>query len=208
MMLNGDQSYGAGGMVGQEVGPGAASRPDLRSGLPWRTLVVSLIILGVTVLIYLGMIFGMQPYLEHQIAKQEGQLDQMTSSMSQNEQKAALNFYSQLYNISVLLKQRVDIMPFFAVLEAHTPGDITLTGATVDILRGQKAQLSGTALTPDAVVAMAAAMRSDTSTISGVSINTVSAPTQLAGGVAGAARGFTFSMDVSFFAKAFQTATH
>jgi|GEM_PF-6317461 Tfp pilus assembly protein PilN len=181
---------------------GQRNRQESHAGLPWRTLVVSVVIFAVTVFIYVGMAFGFEQYLNRQIAAQTQQLDQLTSGMNQAQQKTSLNFYSQLYNIGTLQKSRVDITPFFTALESHTPSGVVLTGAKLEILRGQKVQLTGTAASFDSVLASAASWRGDVQNVAGVSLDTM-------GTAAGALGiGKTFSMGVTFTPSAFQSSVH
>jgi hypothetical protein len=174
------------------------------TGLPWRTLVISATVFLVTVVIYLGMVFGLEPYLKNQIDHETQRMDELTSNINQSQQKAALDFYSQLYNISILLKSRVDVSPFFAAIEAHTPSDVVLSTASVDVLRGQKAHIVGSASSFDSILASASSWRADTALIKDVSLNTIG----IASGATAVAKGTTFSMDVTFAPGVFNQKTY
>lgn len=163
-------------------------------------LIASIVVLALTLLIYLGMTFGFEPYLNGQVTAQTAQLNQLTSSMDQAQQQASLNFYSQLYNISMLTASRVDVLPLFSSLEAHTPDGVRLTGAQADVTRGQ-VELAGTAPSFDAVIASAASWRSDQNVTNVVleNMKTASGP---------GATGITFAMRVVFAPGVFNIAAH
>ncbi len=170
------------------------------AGFPWRMLVASVVVFVLTLLIYLGMAFGFEPYLKGQVTAQTAQLNQLTSSMDQTQQQASLNFYSQLYNISKLTASRVDVLPLFSSLEAHTPDGVRLTGAQADLTRGQ-VELAGTAPSFDAVIASAASWRGDQNVTNVVleNMKTTSGP---------GAAGVTFSMRIVFASGVFNIATN
>ncbi len=80
-----------------------SQKERLPVGWPWRLLSFTLIILGLTVITYLGMTFGYKPYLNSRIKNLDAEIANLSQSVDEEQQKNLTNFYSGLVNIQKLL---------------------------------------------------------------------------------------------------------
>jgi CBS domain-containing protein len=107
------------------------------AGFPWRILVASIIIFGITVLLYLGMTFGYAPYLNSQIASVNSQFSKLTQSLDEQQQQDLIGFYSQLYNIKTLSAIHLYPSRFFDFLEKNTYSNVRISSAQVGASNGE-----------------------------------------------------------------------
>ena len=68
-------------------------------GFPWRIFVIALVVFGLTLVLWAGMSFGYTPYIKSEIKKVEAELDTLSTTFDESQQKDFISFYSQLYNI-------------------------------------------------------------------------------------------------------------
>lgn len=107
------------------------------SGVPWRILVISIVIFGLTIVIYAGMQFGYIPYLSSQIDKVDSQFTQLSKSFNDQQQKDFLNFYSQLYNIKSLSGNHAYPSKVFDFIETSLYPSVKLTNLQVTVSTGE-----------------------------------------------------------------------
>ena len=91
----------------------------LRTGWPWRLMFVAFLVFGSMAAIFLGIIFGFQPYLKSQLSAVDAKLNQLVASISDEQQKNILNFYSQLSNIGGVLNSRNQATKYVDFLEKN-----------------------------------------------------------------------------------------
>ena len=108
-----------------------ARKDKLITGWPWRLLVISLIILGSMMAIYFGITLGFKSYLDSKIQDTDNKMDKLVKSVSDEQQKNILNFYSQLNNISDLLKSRNEATNYLAFLERNVLKNVYLNSLTL-----------------------------------------------------------------------------
>ncbi len=95
-------------------------KEKLPVGWPWRLLAFTLIILGLTVISYLGMAFGYRPYLNSRIKNLDTEIANLSQSVDEQQQANLKNFYSGLINIQQLLASHPVASKFFDFLEKNT----------------------------------------------------------------------------------------
>lgn len=89
-------------------------------GLPWRLMVFSGVLFGLSILIYFGMSIGYESYLNARSASMDAQLEELSSSISQKEQQKFVGFYSQIANLKTVLGQHIFSANIFQFLEKNT----------------------------------------------------------------------------------------
>lgn len=162
-------------------------------GSPWRLLVASAVIFVLMLVIYAGMAFGYEPYINKQIAQQDAQLKQVENEVSQGSQSQDLSLFSQLYNINQLNKKHVIASNLFAELEKRTLPSVRITNVQFSIVSGAL-MLSGTAPSWQTVVQQSSAWEQDPS-VAGFMVNSFKPGSQSGAGV--------FSATVTFVSGTF-----
>lgn len=136
------------------------SSREFSAGFPWRTLVISVVVFGLTLLIWAGMEFGYVPFLQSQIQKSDVELAALSQSVSESEQKELIEFYSQLYNIQSLIGGHLHPSRFFDFLEKSTHPMVKFSGLRLNIIGGE-AVLEGAAPDFDTVASQLSAFKND-----------------------------------------------
>lgn len=90
---------------------------EVESAIPWRLIIFAFLLLLLSVLLYGGLTFGYEPYLNSQIQKIDGQLQGLSGAVSQSDQDNLIHFYSQLANFNKVLKSHVASSKIFSLLE-------------------------------------------------------------------------------------------
>lgn len=98
-----------------QIGP---ERPII--GWPWRLFLFSLLALTAAAVLYFGLEFGYKTYLNSQIQNRDGAIDELTKTISPEEQRRFIDFYSQLANLKVLLNNHLFTSRLFPLLESNT----------------------------------------------------------------------------------------
>jgi uncharacterized protein YpmB len=83
------------------------------------------------VVIYLGIIFGYDPYLNSQLSQTDTQMNNLVKSIPGDQQASLLKFYSGLSNVQVLLKNHTAFSPFFTWLEKNTESNVYYTNLSI-----------------------------------------------------------------------------
>jgi len=119
--------------------------PDKSSmGWPWRLFTVVSIIFSITIVSYLGLIFGYRPYLESKIQEKSDKIDQLAESISKEDQEQFIRFHSQLVNLKGLLDNHALTSKIFPLLERITHREVYYISAGLEVPR-RELQLSGVA---------------------------------------------------------------
>jgi hypothetical protein len=98
-------------------------------GLPWRLLIFSIVLFGLSLLVYFGFRFGYESYLDSRASDLDNQLGQLSSSVSQEDQQRFIGFYSQIANLKTILGQHVSSANVFQFLEKNTLPQVSYSGA-------------------------------------------------------------------------------
>ncbi len=104
----------------EQLGRESVKTPGWSSGI----LFFSGTILGIMVVIYLGITFGYEPYLNGGIAQTKTQMATLSQSISSADQAKLVTYYSQVSNLQALVAGHVFLSPFFAWLEENTEANV------------------------------------------------------------------------------------
>ena len=88
--------------------------------------------------------FGYSPYLNSQISKQDADIQKLSSSISEDQQKQILTFYSQINNIQTVIKSRHIASTFFDFLEKNTLKSVSYKNVSIDY-KSLDVKMDGTA---------------------------------------------------------------
>ena len=103
------------------------SRSEGSGQMAWRLVVVMTIIFGLFVLLWAGLKFGYEAYLNSKINDVDSQLNTLSSSISKEERGDFIKLYSQLYNIELLADMHYNTPTFFDFVESATYPNVILT---------------------------------------------------------------------------------
>ena len=82
---------------------------------------------------YLGLTFGWQNFLKAQIETADTELQGLASQVSDEDQKAFLQFQFQLLNLKTLLTDHVVASKMFPLIEANTNQKVQYTGFAMNV---------------------------------------------------------------------------
>jgi hypothetical protein len=118
------------------------------AGLPWRILLFSGIVFGLSLFVYFGFRFGYESYLNSRSEKLDQKIEALASEISQEDQQNLITFYSQLVNLRTVLEKHQFIVKSFDFLEKYTLPTVYYSDAKV--MGGDRViKLSGGAKTMD-----------------------------------------------------------
>ena len=109
-------------------------RERLPVGWPWRLLVFTTIVFGLTVAIYFGMVLGYKPYLNSQVKNLDQKIASLGQAIDEQQQKGMANFYSQLINIQNLLASHQTASNLFGFLEKNTHQNVYYSSLNASLL--------------------------------------------------------------------------
>ena len=101
-------------------------------GWSTRLLIVGFLIFGVTLLLYVGLLFGYRPILAQEINDKKAELTTLSKKVNTAEQDALLRFYSQFANLKSIFKNHVFTSKLFQLFETHTHERTYYTSLNVD----------------------------------------------------------------------------
>ena len=163
-------------------------------------LIFSVGILAITAALYLGMVFGYEPYLNNQISGIKSQVSTANNSISTDQETQLVDFYSQIANLQSILSHHVYATSLISWLENNTQANIYYQ--SMDFSAGNLVALKGVAKAESDVNQQIAIFESspDVKSVSVSSIAPVSAP---GGGTSssGVAFAVTLTMQPSVFSS-------
>ncbi len=98
-------------------------------GLPWRLLVFSIVLFGLSIFIYVGLNVGYKSYLDSKSESLDQELAGLSNSVSEEDQQQFIVFYSQLTNLKKILAEHAFSGNAFSFLEANTLPQVSYTEA-------------------------------------------------------------------------------
>ncbi len=110
---------------------GAAS-----AGFPWRLLIISFVVFGLTILVWAGIQFGYIPFLNSQLSNAMANFNSLSGKISEQQQKDLTGFYSQLYNIQSLQASHIYSAKLFDFLEKNIYPNVVLTSFQASLTGG------------------------------------------------------------------------
>lgn len=115
-------------------------------GLPWRILLFSGILFGLSLFVFFGFHFGYGSYLDSRSEKIDEKTKELVSQVSQEDRQNLISFYSQIVNLRTVLAKHNFTVKVFDYLEKYTVPTVFYTNAKVT-LDGKSLALSGEANT-------------------------------------------------------------
>lgn len=120
-------------------------------GWPWRLLIFSIIFFLLVLFIYLGIIWGYQPYLWSQKQSLDKKINEIGGTISEADRENFINFFSQLINIQTLLNTHVKGSNIYSFLEKNTNQGVYYEGADLSVTE-HSLRLEGVARSYDNLV--------------------------------------------------------
>lgn len=108
----------------QRVVDQLSNEPPKTPGWSLGMLTFSGGLLLIVIIIYAGLTFGYEPYLNGQVSQTQTQIDQLSQQISPADQANLINFYSQISNLQTLLGNHIIITNLFSWLEANTEPNV------------------------------------------------------------------------------------
>lgn len=141
-------------------------------GVPWRILIMSMVLFGLSLFVYFGLRFGYESYLEVRAENIDKEMEGLSTKVSETDQARLVNFYSQLVNLSKVLDRHIFPANMFSFLERNTLGTVYYLQADYRNEEGVLI-LQGQAATPETVTNQMAAFEKSPS-VSRVVLNDLS----------------------------------
>lgn len=104
----------------------------------------------ISVVVYIGIVLGYQPYTNAQVKKLDDQIALFEKQVPASEQEQIAAFYSQLINVNMILGSRGSAQSVFGWLEGRTETNVSFGAVALNLDEG-KISLSGTAKSADDV---------------------------------------------------------
>lgn len=117
---------------------------NLPVGWPWRFFMVSFVIFLMSVLVYLGLVFGYEPFLTNQIAQKDKEIEQRAAMVSKEDQEKFIQIYSKVINIKSLIDSHLFSSNVLSLLEKVTHPKVYYTGLSMKML-DRELELDGVA---------------------------------------------------------------
>lgn len=103
-------------------------------GWPWRMFILFTLLFACSVIAYLGLLFGYEPYVASQIIKTENELTSLSAQISPDKQNNFVEFYSQISNLKGMLATHVISSKLLPLIEAATDQKVVYTSTNLTIL--------------------------------------------------------------------------
>ncbi|KKS82684.1 MAG: hypothetical protein UV58_C0007G0035 [Candidatus Wolfebacteria bacterium GW2011_GWC1_43_10] len=139
-------------------------------GFPWRIFVIALVVFGLTLVLWAGMSFGYTPYIKSEIKKVEAELDTLSTTFDESQQKDFISFYSQLYNIRNLSATHTYPSKIFDFIESSIYPTVRLSNLQVNLASGET-RIEGIAVDYETLANQISALKNNTS-VESVSLDT------------------------------------
>lgn len=101
--------------------------PVKTPGWSGQLLMFSSTIFFISLVVYLGLIFGYRPYLNSQVKRLNDKIQSLSQQIPLDDQKKIINFYAQLVNLKAVLNGHIFTTPIFGWLEKNTQLNVYYT---------------------------------------------------------------------------------
>lgn len=108
----------------QKVIAQLSREPPKTPGWSGQLMMFSSTIFFISLLIYLGLTFGYQPYLRSEADKLQDQIQAFSQQIPLEEQEKIIDFYSQLINLQTVLANHVFTSQTFEWMENNTQANV------------------------------------------------------------------------------------
>jgi len=102
-------------------------------GWPWRLFIFSLILFALVVFVYLGIIWGYEPYLRAQRQSLDQKITEIGGAISEADRENFVNFFSQLVNLQNLLDSHIKGSNIYSFLEKNTNQGVYYEGGNLSV---------------------------------------------------------------------------
>jgi hypothetical protein len=170
----------------QELAEKLSREPQIGGGMPAKLLMFSVSIFIITLVIYLGMVFGYKPYLNAQLDKINNQINVAGNQISPTDQSQLVNYISQFTNLRAIIGSHIITSNLLNYLNKNTDTNVYFNRLSLTVFNNQ-VQLSGLAKSMDDLIGQLAAWQ-NSSAITKVDFNQISYTPQ----------GFSFSATLIF----------
>lgn len=120
-----------------------------------QLLLLSGTLLAISLILYGGLSFGYEPYLEGQVSSLDAKIQDFSRQIPIEDQAKLTSFYSQLANLKTLIGKHASNSKVFDWLEGNTQGNVYFTKLTFNASTYQLT-LIGNSRTPDDAAEQAA----------------------------------------------------
>ena len=100
-------------------------------GWPWRFFMFAFVVFLVSILVYLGLVFGYEPFLNNQVSAADQQIAQSAAAVPQADQQKFIQVYSQIINLKSLTANHIFASNALKLLETLADPQVYFTGATL-----------------------------------------------------------------------------
>lgn len=108
----------------QQVIDRLTREPPETPGWSFGLLTFSGGILAIALAVYLGLLFGYEPYIDSQIAQSNAQIATLSKAISSNDQASFDTFYSEIANVQTVVQNHIVFSNFLSWLEANTEANV------------------------------------------------------------------------------------
>ncbi len=129
----------------QQVIERLSQEPPQTPGWSWGVISFSGGILLFALLVYFGLTFGYEPYLDAQVASLNTQMDVLAKSIPASDQAQVATFYSEVTNVQTALQNHVLFSRFLSWLEKSTEANVYYSNLA--FVAGNQITLTGAAKT-------------------------------------------------------------
>jgi len=120
-------------------------------GWPWKIFLFSIVLFGLVLFIYFGIIWGYQPFLKAEEQSLDKKINEIGGQISQQDRENFINFYSQLVNLQSLLEGHIKGSNIYNFLEKNTDQGIYYESADLSVTE-HSLRLAGVARSYDNLV--------------------------------------------------------
>lgn len=101
---------------------------------PWRFTILAGMVFSGLLVIYFGLSFGYQNFLEKSISNTQSKTDDINkNSIDVKSRDQFLSFYSRSVNVQKLLNSHITIRPVFNILESRTLPGVYYSDSKIDV---------------------------------------------------------------------------
>lgn len=87
----------------------------------------------IALFVYLGLVWGYQPYLRAQVGRLNDRIQSFSQQISVSDQEKITTFYSQLVNVKSLLGRHAEMSALFSWLEGRTSPNVAYNKFSLNI---------------------------------------------------------------------------
>lgn len=102
-------------------------------GWPWKMFLFSIVLFGLILFIYFGMIWGYQPFLKAEQQSLDKKINEIGGQISKEDRENFIGFYSQLVNLQSLLSSHIKGSNIYDFLEKNTNQGVYYEGADLSV---------------------------------------------------------------------------